>query len=99
MHRRLGNVIAAAATLCAVVGLAACGSSDEKKSSSTGGSSGEGKTIALLLPETKTTRYEEKDRPLFTDKVKELCPDCKVFYQNASQDPNKAGPGGPAFFA
>ena len=50
---------------------------------------GGGKTIALLLPETKTTRYEEKDRPLFEAKVKELCPDCKVFYQNASQDPNK----------
>jgi D-xylose transport system substrate-binding protein len=50
---------------------------------------GGGKTIALLLPETKTTRYEEKDRPLFEAKVKELCPDCKVFYQNASQDANK----------
>jgi D-xylose transport system substrate-binding protein len=74
------------------VGLAACGGDDDD---STGGggaggdSGGGGKTIALLLPETKTTRYEEKDRPLFTDKVKELCPDCKVFYQNASQDPNK----------
>ena len=54
-----------------------------------GDSGGGGKTIALLLPETKTTRYEEKDRPLFEAKVKELCPDCKVFYQNASQDPNK----------
>jgi D-xylose transport system substrate-binding protein len=54
-----------------------------------GDGGGAAKTIALLLPETKTTRYEEKDRPLFTAKVKELCPDCKVLYQNASQDPNK----------
>jgi D-xylose transport system substrate-binding protein len=74
------------------LGVAACGGDDDSSSNGGGGggdSGGGGKTIALLLPETKTTRYEEKDRPLFTDKVKELCPDCKVFYQNASQDPNK----------
>jgi D-xylose transport system substrate-binding protein len=74
------------------VGLAACGGDDDDSSNGGGGggdSGGGGKTIALLLPETKTTRYEEKDRPLFEAKVKELCPDCKVFYQNASQDPNK----------
>ena len=75
------------------LGLAACGGDDDSSTSGGGGGGGDsgggGKTIALLLPETKTTRYEEKDRPIFTDKVKELCPDCKVFYQNASQDPNK----------
>jgi D-xylose transport system substrate-binding protein len=74
------------------LGVAACGGDDDDSTGGGGGggdSGGGGKTIALLLPETKTTRYEEKDRPLFTDKVKELCPDCKVFYQNASQDPNK----------
>jgi D-xylose transport system substrate-binding protein len=74
------------------LGLAACGGDDDSSSSGGGGggdSGGGGKTIALLLPDTKTTRYEEKDRPLFEAKVKELCPDCKVFYQNASQDANK----------
>jgi len=75
------------------LGLAACGGDDDSSSSGGGGGGGDsgggGKTIALLLPETKTTRYEEKDRPLFEAKVKELCPDCKVFYQNASQDANK----------
>jgi D-xylose transport system substrate-binding protein len=75
------------------LGLAACGGDDDSSTSGGGGGGGDsgggGKTIALLLPETKTTRYEEKDRPLFTNKVKELCPDCKIFYQNASQDPNK----------
>jgi len=73
--------------------LAACGGDDDSSTSGGGGGGGDGggggKTIALLLPETKTTRYEEKDRPLFEAKVKELCPDCKVFYQNASQDANK----------
>ena len=50
----------------------------------TGGSTG-GK-IALLLPETKTTRYETADRPLFEAKVKALCPTCEVIYSNANQD-------------
>jgi D-xylose transport system substrate-binding protein len=46
-------------------------------------------TIALLLPESKTTRYEAFDRPLFEKKVKELCADCKVVYSNADQDAAK----------
>jgi D-xylose transport system substrate-binding protein len=94
MHKRSSRSTFAAFAVTALfaLGLAACGGDDDSSSNGGGGggdSGGGGKTIALLLPETKTTRYEEKDRPLFTDKVKELCPDCKVFYQNASQDPNK----------
>ncbi len=46
-------------------------------------------TVALLLPETKTTRYEEQDRPNFERRVKELCADCEVIYANADQDPAK----------
>ena len=65
-------------------GLAACGSNDDG-----GGDSAEDKTIALLLPETKTTRYESFDKPLFEAKVKELCKDCKVDYLNADQDASK----------
>jgi D-xylose transport system substrate-binding protein len=76
----------------AVVALAACGSSNNKSSTSatsTGSSAASGKggqTIALLLPETKTTRYEAHDRPTFEAKVKALCPACKVDYANASQN-------------
>jgi D-xylose transport system substrate-binding protein len=46
-------------------------------------------TIALFLPESKTTRYESFDRPLFEAKVKALCPACKVLYSNADQDAAK----------
>ena len=46
-------------------------------------------TIALLLPESKTTRYESFDRPLFEAKVKELYPACKLLYFNADQDAAK----------
>ncbi|MCB0122546.1 MAG: sugar ABC transporter substrate-binding protein [Caldilineaceae bacterium] len=42
--------------------------------------------IALLLPETKTTRYETADKPYFEAKFKELCVDCEVIYSNANQD-------------
>jgi D-xylose transport system substrate-binding protein len=84
---------ALAVAILFALGLAACGGDDDSSTSGGGGGGGDGgggaKTIALLLPETKTTRYEEKDRPLFEAKVKALCPDCKVFYQNASQDANK----------
>ncbi len=55
----------------------------------TGSGSGEGGKIALLLPESKTTRYESQDRPLFEQKVAELCPDCEILYSNADQDASK----------
>ncbi len=42
--------------------------------------------IALLLPETKTARYETQDKPLFEAKVKELAPDAVLLYSNANQD-------------
>jgi D-xylose transport system substrate-binding protein len=82
-HKQLAIAVAA----LAAVTVAGCGGDDDK--SNAAGDGGGGKTIALLLPETKTTRYEAKDRPLFTAKLKELCPDCKLLYSNASQDASK----------
>jgi D-xylose transport system substrate-binding protein len=69
--------------------LAACGANEGDGGDDGGGGDGGGATIALLLPESKTTRYEAFDRPLFEDKVAELCPDCEVVYFNADQDENK----------
>lgn len=51
-----------------------------------GGSSGGGGKIALLLPESKTSRYEAHDRPEFEAKVEELCSDCEVIFSNANQN-------------
>ncbi|MGV8876963.1 MAG: substrate-binding domain-containing protein [Rhodoglobus sp.] len=45
--------------------------------------------IALLLPESKTARYEAYDRPFFEATVAELCPQCEVVYANADQDAAK----------
>ena len=62
----------------------ACGGSSSGSTGSTGGTTA--KKIALLLPETKTTRYEAKDKPLFTAKLMSLCPNCTILYSNANQD-------------
>ncbi len=79
-------LLVALAALFAVLAIGACGDDD----SDSGGDSGEGGgTIAFLLPETQTARYEALDKPLFEAKVEELCPDCEILYQNADQDPAK----------
>lgn len=78
-----------AALLFGATGLSACGANDDQ----TGGGSADGgsdsKVIALLLPESKTTRYEAFDRPLFEAAVAEMCDDCEVTYYNADQDETK----------
>jgi D-xylose transport system substrate-binding protein len=79
-----------AACAVAAFGVAACGDDDEESSGGGGGGSAEGgKKIALLLPESKTTRYEAQDRPLFTAKLEADCPDCELIYSNADQDASK----------
>ena len=79
-RKNLGLGGAAAMLLALVLVAAGCGSDD-------GG--GGGGTIALLLPENHTPRYEASDRPDFEAKVKELCSDCKILYSNATQDAAK----------
>lgn len=65
----------------------ACGDDDDDSTGGDGDSGGDDAVkIALLLPETKTARYESQDRPLFEAKVGELCPDCEILYSNAEQD-------------
>ncbi len=78
-----------------VSALAACGSSGGgSSSSSSGGASGSaaggsGSEIALLLPETKTARYEAFDKPMFEAAIAASCSTCKVLYYNADQDASK----------
>jgi D-xylose transport system substrate-binding protein len=86
---RLRAFAVCAAALFAVMVPAACGDDDDDGGGASSGGGGGGGTIALLLPETKTTRYEEQDKPNFERRVKELCSDCEVIYANANQDPAK----------
>jgi D-xylose transport system substrate-binding protein len=81
---RVGSV--AVAVILAMLASACGGGGDG------GGTSGGGdakKLIAFLLPESKTTRYEQQDRPNFERKVSELCSDCEIFYANADGDATK----------
>jgi D-xylose transport system substrate-binding protein len=78
---RVRPLLLAVAGLVAALAIPACGGDDDDD----GGGDGGG-TIAFLLPESQTTRYESQDRPLFEAKVEELCPDCEILYYNADQD-------------
>jgi D-xylose transport system substrate-binding protein len=94
-YRFRGRAIALVAVAALV--MSACGDDDDPDTTGTtaaedGGSDGGEEvsgTIALLLPESQTARYETQDRPLFEAKVDELCPDCEVLYSNADQDAAK----------
>lgn len=82
----------AGAALAVGLGLAltGCGGDDAGGGTTdSGGDGGEALKIALLLPESKTTRYETFDRPLFEAAIEADCPDCEVLYSNADQDPSK----------
>ncbi|HEX7683146.1 MAG TPA: sugar ABC transporter substrate-binding protein [Trinickia sp.] len=41
-------------------------------------------TVAFLMPDEASTRYEQHDFPGFQAAMKKLCPDCKLLYQNAN---------------
>src|SRR5947208_1849789 len=84
LSRTPAVVLTAALTL----GVAACGTSNGGGSNNGGGGGGSGK-IALLLPESKTTRYDQQDKPNFEAKVRQLCSGCQVIYSNADQDVSK----------
>lgn len=90
---RLPAALTVGVLMLAGVGLSACGSDDDGETTSSGANApadqAEAKTIALLLPESKTTRYESQDRPGFTAELKRLCPDCTLIYANADQDAAK----------
>src|SRR4051794_1556459 len=85
--RRPGTIAVVVVAAGAIA--AGCGSSNDNNSSSNSSSGGGGKTIALLLPENQTARYETHDKPDFQKRLKELCSDCKLLYSNATQDATK----------
>ena len=77
---RLSNSMVSAVSISAalVATLAATGCKKNKEG-------GGGGSIALLLPESQTTRYESADRPFFEAKFKQLCPGVEIVYSNANQ--------------
>ncbi|WP_299058219.1 sugar ABC transporter substrate-binding protein [uncultured Nocardioides sp.] len=75
-------VVGSLATVLAVTTLAACA----EEPTAAGGGDAESATVAFLMPDLASTRYEEYDAPLFEARMGELCPDCDVIYQNADSD-------------
>src|SRR5258707_11104300 len=75
----------AGALLIAAAAVAGCGSN----SGSSGGSGGSGGTVAFLMPDTGSTRYDLHDRPGFEKRLGELCSDCKPLYNNADGSADK----------
>jgi D-xylose transport system substrate-binding protein len=100
------RVLFAAVALIAVSALVAgCGEDDDTTGGAGGadttsaeaGAGGDGEfTIALLLPENETPRYETNDRPDFEAAVEEQCPGCEVIYFNAGGDAEKQQSQGEA---
>ncbi|MBS3649464.1 sugar ABC transporter substrate-binding protein [Pseudaminobacter sp. 19-2017] len=43
-------------------------------------------TVAFLMPDQASTRYEQHDYPGFKAEMDKLCPKCTVVYQNANAD-------------
>jgi D-xylose transport system substrate-binding protein len=43
-------------------------------------------TVAFLMPDQASTRYEQHDFPGFKSEMAKLCAECKVLYQNANGD-------------
>lgn len=76
---RLGRTIATTAVAVSLSALAA----------SCAGDPGSERQIALLLPESKTARYESHDRPAFVDRVGELCDECETLASNAGQSASR----------
>jgi D-xylose transport system substrate-binding protein len=73
------RALTAAATVALALALAGCAAAPTVTAPSD-------QVIALLLPESKTARYEAVDRPEFEKVVHDRCPGCTVVYANADQD-------------
>lgn len=85
--------VAAAAVALALTGCS--GITEPTQTPPPGGSPGAtaegvaGATVAFLMPDTGSTRYELHDRPGFETRLKELCPDCTPLYNNADGSADK----------
>lgn len=66
------RITSLAATSALALGLAATGAAAQ--------------TVAFLMPDQASTRYEEHDWPGFQAAMAEKCPDCTLIYQNGNGD-------------
>lgn len=86
MSTRTSRLATRVALPIVVLVLAATGCTQEGPAPAGEASVEEGFPIGILLPESQTSRYEQFDRPLLEQRLRELCPNCEIRYQNADQD-------------
>ncbi|GAA0664852.1 sugar ABC transporter substrate-binding protein [Kitasatospora atroaurantiaca] len=86
MKLGLRRILSATAAITIGLGMASCGSAKQSTGTTASGSAAGPVKIGLLLPETKTTRYEQFDRPLIEAQIKALAPDAQIDYYNANQN-------------
>ncbi|WP_369269593.1 sugar ABC transporter substrate-binding protein [Streptomyces sp. R11] len=79
MRTRTLHLVAALVAGLLAVPLAACGSGDDE-------AGGDTFTVGLLLPNRVTPRWEQSDKPLIEQHLRQLCPDCTMAYANAEND-------------
>ncbi|MQA87808.1 MAG: substrate-binding domain-containing protein [Streptosporangiales bacterium] len=87
MNKVVRRLVLTGTALALTLGASACGGGEQGAAG--GGDEGQAGKIGILLPESKTARYEAFDRPLMEKKLKQLCPQCEILYQNADQDAAK----------
>lgn len=95
-RRVAATVLALIAALALSAFGAGCGGDDDDGGTAGGGGGGGELKIALLLPESKTSRYEAHDRPEFEEKVEEICEECEIIYSNANQSTSEQQSQGEA---
>ncbi|MDR7273371.1 sugar ABC transporter substrate-binding protein [Catenuloplanes atrovinosus] len=79
--KRIQRRVAVAGILTLGLLVAGCGGGDAAETAGD-----EGYRVGLLLPESKTTRYDTFDRPFIEARLGEACADCEVLYRNADSD-------------
>ncbi|CAM3571963.1 sugar ABC transporter substrate-binding protein [Nocardiopsis gilva] len=91
MQKRTGFVSRAAVGTAAALALLAAGCGTTTGGDGEGGTASveDGFKVGLLLPESKTARYEKFDKPYFEEALTELCKKCELSYQNADQETAK----------
>jgi D-xylose transport system substrate-binding protein len=80
-------VLAVLGTVATLV-LAGCGQADPSAGTAAA-VAGQAPSIAFLMPDQASTRYERYDYPLFQAKVDDLCVRCAVIYSNADGSGDK----------
>ncbi len=78
---RLRSAAVAVTVVSTAVAGAACGGGG-----GSGSDGGGAPTIAMLLPDSTTARWETQDRPLLEKEIKQRCAECTVEHANAKGD-------------